>query len=85
MLSNNNLETNNVILIYYWNFIIDPYGACTADNVTIEINEDDEEVIITSPGYPEAYPDKADCRWHFTTEEGYVLAVDFTTFDMEAE
>ena len=52
-------------------------------NVTIELNEDNEGVILTSPGYPVSYWDKADCQWHFTAEEGYILAVDFTTFDME--
>ena len=53
--------------------------------MTIEIDGDNEEVIITSPGYPVSYWDNADCQWHFTAEVGYILAVDFTTFDLEPE
>ena len=80
-----------MILIYYQHFIIDPYGACivedrlTTSAVTIEIHDDNEEVIIISPGYPESYPSNADCQWHFRTDEGYILAVNFTVFEMEKE
>ena len=77
--------------IYYLSnvaiLIVDTYGACDRGTqaVQIELNKDNEELIITSPGYPVSYPDNADCQWHFTTEDGYILYVNFIAFDMEPE
>ena len=77
--------------IYYLSnvaiLIVDTYGACDrgTEPGQIELNKDNEEVSITSPGYPVSYPDKADCQWHFTAADEYILFVNFIAFDMEPE
>ena len=72
---------------YCCEFIVDPYEACEPGTQPsqIEMNEDTEEVIITSPGYPVSYADKAECQWHFTVEDGYVLSVNFISLNIEPE
>ncbi|KAJ8670674.1 hypothetical protein QAD02_001933 [Eretmocerus hayati] len=38
---------------------------------------------ITSPNYPDYYPGKKDCVWHFTTTPGHRIKLVFKVFDME--
>ncbi|XP_050525579.1 tolloid-like protein 1 [Daktulosphaira vitifoliae] len=38
---------------------------------------------ISSPNYPDAYPGRKDCVWHFTTTPGHRIKVIFDTFEME--
>ncbi|CAB0044896.1 unnamed protein product [Trichogramma brassicae] len=38
---------------------------------------------ITSPNYPDYYPGKKDCVWHFTTTPGHRIKLIFKVFDME--
>ncbi|XP_063979523.1 protein tolkin [Diachasmimorpha longicaudata] len=38
---------------------------------------------ITSPNYPEYYPARKDCVWHFTTTPGHRIKLIFKVFDME--
>ncbi|KAJ8980749.1 hypothetical protein NQ317_013754 [Molorchus minor] len=37
-----------------------------------------------SPNYPDYYPQKKDCVWHFTTTPGHRVKVFFETFEMES-
>ena len=80
-----------IATIYYLSIvailIVDTYGACDRGTqpAQIEINKDNEEVIITSPGYPVSYPDMADCQWHVTAADEGILFVNFIAFNMENE
>nr|XP_046480526.1 bone morphogenetic protein 1 isoform X1 [Neodiprion pinetum] len=38
---------------------------------------------ITSPNYPEYYPGRKDCVWHFTTTAGHRIKLTFNVFEME--
>ncbi|XP_008211528.1 bone morphogenetic protein 1 [Nasonia vitripennis] len=38
---------------------------------------------ITSPNYPDYYPGKKDCVWHFITTPGHRIKLIFKVFDME--
>nr|XP_012228893.1 PREDICTED: bone morphogenetic protein 1-like [Linepithema humile] len=38
---------------------------------------------ITSPNYPEYYPGRKDCVWHFTTMPGHRIKLVFKVFEME--
>ncbi|XP_038062005.1 mannan-binding lectin serine protease 1-like [Patiria miniata] len=39
--------------------------------------------VITSPGYPIAYPRRSDCDWLIRAEAGYVISLTFEDFDVE--
>ncbi|XP_034943059.1 tolloid-like protein 2 [Chelonus insularis] len=39
---------------------------------------------ITSPNYPDYYPSKRDCVWHFTTTPGHRIRLTFKVFEMES-
>ncbi|KAL4084328.1 hypothetical protein QTP88_028152 [Uroleucon formosanum] len=39
--------------------------------------------VISSPNYPDSYPGRKDCVWHFTTTPGHRIKVLFDTFEME--
>ncbi|KAJ8911951.1 hypothetical protein NQ315_012762 [Exocentrus adspersus] len=36
-----------------------------------------------SPNYPDYYPARKDCVWHFTTTPGHRIRISFQTFDLE--
>ncbi|XP_048514923.1 bone morphogenetic protein 1 isoform X1 [Athalia rosae] len=38
---------------------------------------------ITSPNYPEHYPGRKDCVWHFSTTPGHRIKLTFQVFEME--
>ncbi|KAF4532823.1 hypothetical protein B566_EDAN002674, partial [Ephemera danica] len=38
---------------------------------------------VTSPNYPDYYPSRKDCVWHFTTTPGHRIKLTFTEFEME--
>ncbi|XP_051165744.1 tolloid-like protein 2 isoform X2 [Leptopilina boulardi] len=38
---------------------------------------------ITSPNYPDYYPGRKDCVWHFTTTPGHRIKLIFKVFEME--
>lgn len=38
---------------------------------------------ILSPNYPDYYPPKKDCIWHFTTTPGHRIRLVFNVFDIE--
>ena len=38
---------------------------------------------ISSPNYPESYPNDADCQWHIIVDDGYVIQLTFPEFDVE--
>ena len=39
---------------------------------------------ISSPNFPNPYPDNADCQWHIHSISGNVIRLAFSTFDLEA-
>lgn len=39
---------------------------------------------ITSPNFPEYYPGRKDCVWHFTTKPGHRIKLVFKVFEMES-
>lgn len=39
--------------------------------------------FVFSPNYPDYYPRKKDCVWHFTTTPGHRIRLHFTSFEME--
>ncbi|XP_050448327.1 tolloid-like protein 2 isoform X1 [Cataglyphis hispanica] len=39
---------------------------------------------ITSPNYPDYYPSRKDCVWHFTTKPGHRIKLVFKVFEMES-
>lgn len=39
--------------------------------------------MFSSPNYPDFYPRKKDCVWHFTTTPGHRIRLHFTAFEME--
>ncbi|XP_014300153.1 bone morphogenetic protein 1 [Microplitis demolitor] len=39
---------------------------------------------ITSPNYPDYYPSRRDCVWHFTTTPGHRIKLMFKVFEMES-
>lgn len=38
---------------------------------------------ISSPNYPDYYPAKKDCVWHFTTTPGHRIMISFQKFELE--
>lgn len=38
---------------------------------------------LCSPNYPDFYPRKKDCIWHFSTTPGHRIRLHFTAFEME--
>ena len=40
--------------------------------------------VITSPGYPYAYPRQSECDWLIRAEAGYVISLTFEDFDVES-
>lgn len=39
--------------------------------------------VVTSPNYPDYYPSRKDCVWHFTTTPGHRIKMIFTEFEIE--
>uniref|UniRef100_A0A1B6D601 Metalloendopeptidase n=1 Tax=Clastoptera arizonana TaxID=38151 RepID=A0A1B6D601_9HEMI len=39
---------------------------------------------VTSPNYPDYYPSRKDCVWHFTTTPGHRIKLQFVEFEMES-
>ena len=54
---------------------------CGANKPLIVINSSRGE--ITSPDYPSAYPNNADCQWHINVDDGFVVQLNFVEFDIE--
>lgn len=43
----------------------------------IELNDDDPSDYITSPNYPQNYPQNIDCIWVITAPSGEAIQIDF--------
>ncbi|KAH9490031.1 Dorsal-ventral patterning tolloid-like protein 1 [Bulinus truncatus] len=41
--------------------------------------------VITSPNYPEYYPSRNECVWHFVTAPGHRIKLQFRTFELEPD
>ncbi|XP_012283189.1 bone morphogenetic protein 1 [Orussus abietinus] len=54
---------------------------CTEGGCKFEITA--PQGTITSPNYPNDYPGRKDCVWHFTTTPGHRIKLMFTVFDIE--
>lgn len=39
--------------------------------------------LISSPNYPDYYPPRKDCVWHFITTPGHRIKIMFMNFEME--
>lgn len=39
---------------------------------------------VTSPNYPDFYPSRKDCVWHFSTIPGHRIKLSFTHFELES-
>lgn len=50
---------------------------CTACGGFIELNDNDPPGYITSPNYPENYPQNIDCIWVVTVPNGESVRIDF--------
>ncbi|KAK3922172.1 LOW QUALITY PROTEIN: Adhesive plaque matrix protein 2 [Frankliniella fusca] len=57
-------------------------GDCTR---TVTLTREAPRTIVTSPGFPRAYPDEAQCDTDITAPPGYRLVLDFEEFVMEKE
>ncbi|GAB6021030.1 hypothetical protein CHUAL_003667 [Chamberlinius hualienensis] len=51
-------------------------GGCKHE-ITTAVGE------VSSPGYPDYYPARKDCIWHFTTTPGHRIKLVFNEFEME--
>nr|XP_054763582.1 enteropeptidase-like [Lytechinus pictus] len=51
---------------------------------TISLEDQDDEVQITSPGYPESYDANIDKTWYISAPRGYSISVEFLVFSLEA-
>lgn len=56
---------------------------CKEGSCSFQISSPTAEV--TSPNYPEDYPNKKDCAWHFTATPGHRIKLVFTDFDLEPQ
>ncbi|PVD37829.1 hypothetical protein C0Q70_00431 [Pomacea canaliculata] len=54
---------------------------CKEGGCQYEINK--PEGIITSPNWPNFYPARKDCVWHFTTKPGHRIKLTFREFGLE--
>lgn len=50
---------------------------CAACGGFIELSDDDPPGYITSPNYPENYPQNIDCIWVVTVPNGESVRIDF--------
>lgn len=50
---------------------------CAACGGFIELNDNDPPGYITSPNYPENYPQNTDCIWVVTVPNGESVRIDF--------
>ncbi|XP_050388454.1 uncharacterized protein LOC126807724 [Patella vulgata] len=49
----------------------------------IDLDHSNPSVTITSPGYPENYPDKTECNWLIKGPEHLTIKIDFDEFEVE--
>ena len=47
-------------------------AICGGDNIYLF---DEDTHILTSPGYPNAYPSNLNCTWHIAAYEGYLIRI----------
>lgn len=52
-------------------------GVCAACGGFIELNANDPPGYITSPNYPQNYPQNIDCVWVVTVPNGESVRLDF--------
>ena len=60
---------------------IDPYGPCGTNQP--EIINASNAGHISSPGYPNEYPNDADCSWLLQTKSDDVVQLTIMDFDLE--
>ena len=54
---------------------------CKEGSCSYQITSSVAEIV--SPNYPEHYPNKKDCTWHFTATPGHRIKLYFNDFDLE--
>ncbi|XP_038052290.1 CUB and sushi domain-containing protein 3-like [Patiria miniata] len=57
-------------------------GFCGKSNITL-INSTQTSETLTSPYYPNNYPNNAQCIWFITVDEGSTIAFSFSVFNTE--
>lgn len=59
--------------------------AQTECNRTINLSPEQPKAFVTSPGFPRAYPDNAECYTDITAPSGYQIVLDFEELVLENE
>lgn len=54
-------------------------------NQKIILNEENDRVAVSSPGFPQNYPDNKDCLISFTAQSAYKIVIVFEEFVLENE
>lgn len=54
---------------------------CKEGTCSHQINKPNAELV--SPNYPDQYPNKKECTWHFSATPGHRIKLAFTDFDVE--
>ena len=62
---------------------IDPFGPCGRNQP--EIINASYKGNISSPGYPNEYPNNADCSWLLQTNADDVIQLNVMEFDLESK
>ena len=55
--------------------------ACGANKPLLIANSLTGE--LTSPSYPESYPNNADCQWNIRVDDEFLVQLTFVEFDVE--
>lgn len=56
---------------------------CKEGSCTFQILSSSTASSITSPNYPELYPNRKDCTWLFTTTPGHRIKLNYDDFELE--
>ena len=57
----------------------------TAGCVGVSLTANSTSQLLSSPGYPVAYPDNTDCSWTVSTTTGYVIEIEIISMDLEED
>ena len=77
-----NRHTNISLQSFILFLSVAPYLVACGDEKPLVITYSDSG-IITSPKYPNKYPNNLDCQWHIKTDDGRKVQLTFSTFDLE--
>ena len=80
------LRVSSLHTSFYFYLISDPYNYFAGDLSTIGLTECGSVVddILTSPGYPNAYPNQMNCVYNVSIQHGKALKIKFQNFDLES-